>query len=84
MEHRAPGVLARVIKGATLANFMAEWTDIPDLGVSKDRSLLPGDEAPNGWIMYFDGAFRRQGAWAGAVLISPAKDKLFYVVQLCF
>ena len=34
--------------------------------------------------MYFDGAFARQGAGAGAVLISPTQDKLYYAVQLCF
>ena len=34
--------------------------------------------------MYFDGAFSRHGAGAGAVLISPAPDKLHYAVQLCF
>ena len=34
--------------------------------------------------MYFDGAFTRQGVGAGAVLISPTKDKLYYAVQLCF
>ncbi|XP_073361676.1 uncharacterized protein [Aegilops tauschii subsp. strangulata] len=34
--------------------------------------------------MYFDGAFARQGAGAGTVLISPTQDKLYYAVQLCF
>ena len=34
--------------------------------------------------MYFDRASARQGTGAGAVLISPTKDKLYYVVQLCF
>ena len=34
--------------------------------------------------MYFDGAFVHQGTGAGAVLISPTQDKLYYVVQLCF
>ena len=34
--------------------------------------------------MYFDGAFARQGARAGAVLILPTQDKLYYTVQLCF
>ena len=34
--------------------------------------------------MYFDGAFSRQGAGAGAVLISSTQDKLYYAVQLCF
>jgi hypothetical protein len=74
----------RVIKGAALADFVAEWTEAPDQEVGKDRSLAPGDEAPDGWVMYFDGAFARQGAGAGAVLVSPTKDKLYYAVQLCF
>ena len=34
--------------------------------------------------MYFYGAFSRHGAGAGAVLISPTQDKLYYAVQLCF
>ena len=34
--------------------------------------------------MYFDGAFSRHGAGAGAMLISPTQDKLYYAVQLCF
>ena len=34
--------------------------------------------------MYFDSAFARQGAGAGAVSISPAKDKLYHAIQLCF
>lgn len=74
----------RVVKGVALADFVAEWTDILDHGVSKDRSLLPGDEELDRWIMYFDGAFARQGAGDGAVLISLTKDMLYYAVQLCF
>ena len=34
--------------------------------------------------MYFDGAFVRQGAGAGVVLISPPQVKLYYAVPLCF
>ena len=34
--------------------------------------------------MHFDGAFARQGAGAGAVLILATQDKLYYAVQLCF
>ena len=34
--------------------------------------------------MYFDGAFARHGAEAGAVLTSPTQDKLYYAMQLCF
>ena len=74
----------RVIKGAALADFVAEWTDAPDQGAAEDRSLAPGDETPDGWVVYFDGAFSCLGAGAGAVLVSPTQDKLRYAVQLCF
>ena len=67
-----------------MADFMAEWTEAPGLKADEDRSLSPGSEAPDGWVMYFDGAFSRHGAGASAVLISPTQDKLYYVVQLCF
>ena len=74
----------RVIKGAPFADFVAEWTDAPDRGVGEDRSLMADNEAPNGWVTYFDGAFARQGTGAGAMLILPTQDKLYYAVQLCF
>ncbi|XP_020189593.1 uncharacterized protein [Aegilops tauschii subsp. strangulata] len=74
----------RVIKGATLADFVAEWTDTHDWELREDQSLKPGDEAPNGWVTHFDGAFARQGAGAGVLLVSLTKDKLCYAVQLCF
>jgi len=32
----------RVIKGAALADFMAEWAEAPGLEVGEDRSLSPG------------------------------------------
>ena len=67
----------RVIKGAALADFVAEWTDVPTLEVGEDRSTSPGSEAPDGWVMYFDGAFGHQGTGAGAVHISPTQDKLY-------
>lgn len=71
-------------KRAALADFVAAWTEVPGLEEGEDRSFSPGSEAPNGWVMYFDGAFSRHDAGAGAVLISPTKDKLYYAVQLCF
>ena len=49
----------RVIKGAALADFMAEWTEAPGHKMGEDRSLSPGSKAPDGWVMYFDGAFAR-------------------------
>ena len=70
----------RVIKGAALADFVAEWTDVPDPEVGEDRSHSPGSEALEGWVMYFYGAFARQGAGAGAVLISPTQGRLYYAV----
>lgn len=38
----------RVIKGAALADFVAEWTDTPELEAGENRSLSPGSEAPDG------------------------------------
>ena len=69
---------------AALADFVAEWTDAPTLEVGEDQSASPGSEAPDSWVMYFDGTFVHQGAGAVVVLISPTQDKLYYVVQLCF
>ena len=69
----------RVIKGAALTDFVAEWTDAPTLEEG-DLSTSQGSEAPNGWVMYFDGAFAHQGAGAGAVLIPPTQDKFYYAV----
>lgn len=74
----------RVIKGAALADFVAESTDAPAFEQGEDRSLSLGSEAPDGWVMYFDGAFARQGTGAGVVLISPTQDKLYYTGQLWF
>ncbi|XP_073358158.1 uncharacterized protein [Aegilops tauschii subsp. strangulata] len=74
----------RVIKRAALADFMAKCMDTHDGEPRHDQPLLLGDEAPDGWVMHFDGAFSRQGAGAGAMLVSPTKDKLYYAVQLCF
>ena len=47
----------RVVKGAALVDFVAGWTEAPGLKTGEDRSLSPGSEAPDGWFMYFDGAF---------------------------
>ncbi|XP_073367681.1 uncharacterized protein [Aegilops tauschii subsp. strangulata] len=76
--------MTRVIKGAALADFVAKWTDAPEPEAGENQSLSPGNEAPDGWFIYFDNAFAHQGTWAGAVLISPAQDKLYYAVQLYF
>ena len=41
----------RIIGGAALADFVAEWTDAPELEAGEDWSLSPGSEAPDGWVM---------------------------------
>ena len=40
--------MTRVVKGAALADFVAEWTQAPGLEAGEDRSLSAGSEAPNG------------------------------------
>lgn len=67
----------RVVKGVALADFVVEWTEASGLEAGEDRLLSPGSEAPDGWVTYFDRAFLRHGAGAGAVLISPTQDKLY-------
>nr|XP_020160918.1 uncharacterized protein LOC109746197 [Aegilops tauschii subsp. strangulata] len=67
-----------------LADFVAEWKDTNEEEHHEYKSLLPGDEAPVGWTMHFDGALSTQGAGAGVVLVYPANDKLHYAVQLRF
>ena len=52
----------RFIKGAALTDFMAEWAEASGLEAGEDRSLSSGSEAPDGWVVYFDGAFSRHGA----------------------
>ena len=46
------------------------------------ETVIPGKEAPQEWIMYFDGAFSLQGAGAGALLVAPTGEHLKYVVQM--
>jgi ribonuclease HI len=59
-----------------------EWTPTPDEEVLE--TVIPGKEAPQEWIMYFDGAFSLQGAGAGVLLVAPTGEHLKYVVQMHF
>jgi ribonuclease HI len=74
----------KVIKSKALAEFTAQWTDPFADEPPEVESTLPGEEALGLWVMHFDGAFNLPGTWAGAVLTSPSRDKLFYAIQLCF
>jgi hypothetical protein len=73
----------KVIKSKALAIFTAEWTN-PFIDEPPGRESLPSKEAPGQWIMYFDGAFNLPGVGVGAILTSPAEDKLFYAIHLRF
>ena len=46
------------------------------------ETVIPGKEAPQEWIMYFDGAFSLQGAGPGVLLVAPTGEHLKYVVQM--
>src|SRR3954466_4738790 len=45
---------------------------------------LPGERGARRMGYVLDGAFSRHSAGAGAVLMSPTQDKLYYAVQLYF
>src|SRR3989337_4176034 len=60
------------IQSRALAEFIAEWTPTPD--EETPETIIPGREAPQDWIMYFDGAFSLQGAGAGVPLVAPTGE----------
>ena len=68
------------IQSRALAKFIAEWTPTPDEEVPE--TVIPGKEAPQEWIMYFDGAFSLQGAGAGVLLVAPTREHLKYIVHM--
>jgi ribonuclease HI len=70
------------IQSRALAEFIAEWTPTQDEEIPE--TSLPGKEAPQDWIMYFDGAFSLQGAGARVLLVAPTGEHLKYVVQMKF
>ena len=70
------------IQSRALAEFIAEWTPTP--GEEVLETCIPGKEAPQEWIMYFDGAFSLQGAGDGVLLVAPTGEHLKYVVQMHF
>ena len=63
------------IKSQLLADFVADWTEIPD------ATPLP---EPEYWVMHFDGSKLLNGSGAGVLLQSPTGDKLHYVLQIHF
>ena len=70
------------IQTRALAEFIAEWTPTPDEEVTE--TAIPGKESPQEWIMYFDGAFSRQGVGAGVLLVTHSEEHLKYIIQMNF
>ena len=62
------------IKSQALADFIVEWTEIQEPIAATCFEH---------WVMYFDGALNINGAAAGILFITPTKDKLRYVLQIC-
>jgi hypothetical protein len=71
--------VATTIKSQAMADFVAEWTEVP-IQEEEPHSSLPGKKDPECWVMYFDGAFSIEGAGAGVLLVSPMGDHLKYVI----
>ena len=65
-----------------MAEFIAERTPTPDEEITE--TILPDKEAPQEWVMYFDGAFSLQGTGAGVLLVAPTGEHLRYVIQMHF
>jgi len=70
------------IQSRALAELIVEWT--PTLDEEIPETVIPGKEAPQEWIMYFDGAFSLQGAGAGVLLVAPTREHLKYVFPMHF
>ena len=76
------------IKSQALADFVAEWTPIPDLE-SEEETAIPTSDGNRPWTleywcMNFDGHLTLQGAGAGVVLTTPDGHTLKYAVVLGF
>jgi ribonuclease HI len=77
--------------GATLADFIVEWTPPPSIPGGPYLDLDPTPAEPRGpvftephWTLYFDGSARQQVGGAGVILIDPSGDQVKYMVHLEF
>ena len=74
----------KAIKGQALADFLADHPVLSDWEFSDD--FLDEDvfyiEVMPPWMMFFDGAARREGAGAGVVFVSPQRQILLYSFSL--
>lgn len=63
------------MKSQTLVDFIAEWTE---------HQLLIATSRVDHCVMYFDGSLRLEGGDARALLISPTREHLKYVLHIQF
>jgi hypothetical protein len=78
-------VVHHVIKSQVLTDFMANWTPPLSLpGEPDDSTSEPPASMFTGphWTLYFDGSSRKQGAGAGALLLTPVGEHFKYMVHL--
>jgi hypothetical protein len=70
-------ITCHAITSQMLADFVADWTSPPSLPREPDASMLeppaPAFTDPH-WTLYFDGSSHKQGAGAGALLLTPAGE----------
>ena len=76
------------IKSQALADFVAEWTPVPDVEPMEETAILTSDgDKPwtlEYWCMNFNGSLTLQRADVGVVLTSPDGHILKYAVKLDF
>ena len=63
------------IKSHALVDFLAEW---------RENQILAPQNAPEHWVMYFDGSLKLDGGGAGVLFISPKGEQLKFVFQILF
>lgn len=68
-------VSTKTIKSRALAEFIAEWTPVPD-DMEEEETTAPAQRDERDWVLHFDGSFTLEGAGAGVLLTSPEGDKL--------
>ena len=74
----------KAVKGQALADFLADHPVPSDWEFSDDfpdEDVFYIEVMPQ-WMMFFDGAARREGAGAGVVFVSPQRQILLYSFSL--
>jgi hypothetical protein len=80
-------IARHAIKSQVLTDFVADWTPPPSLpGESDGSTSKPPALTFTGphWTVYFVGCLYKQGAGAGALLLTPTGEQFKYMVHLEF